>query len=274
MLILAVGLLASLMQAWGSIAALDYSRMNPPYLDGVIDDSWHSFRPDWGHGPVNENGHTWAFKHFQFDNGVRIVDIHRHVTPQGEHGTELFALANPQSGPEVLPLGSRARSQPRPFNSRDPDNTRHQELWAGWPMTAWSGTLSTESVNRTRFAWCFPYITRSKPHHLGPRQYALLPYRPVFPGAIVNVVFYGTLLLAIWVLTRRGFGAARRTIRRWRSRCPACGYAAGDLDRCPECGEPRAAAPRDHPPGVHCPGVNKKLFPYRRLSRGSRWCRS
>ena len=61
-----------------------------------------------------------------------------------------------------------------------------------------------------------------------------LPLRPIFPGYLIDTLFYSAIWLALFV----GPGAARRTIRRRRGRCPMCGYdLRGDLESgCPECG--------------------------------------
>jgi len=48
----------------------------------------------------------------------------------------------------------------------------------------------------------------------------LLPLRPIFPGFLVNTLFYA----AIWFGIFFGVAALRRAIRRGRGRCVKCGY--------------------------------------------------
>ncbi len=60
----------------------------------------------------------------------------------------------------------------------------------------------------------------------------ILPYRPIWPGFIVNTGAYGGLLLAIFVVP----GLIRRWVRRRRGQCPACGYPRGVSAVCSECG--------------------------------------
>lgn len=65
------------------------------------------------------------------------------------------------------------------------------------------------------------------------------PLRPIFPGILINVVFWASFPYA---LTRVApILRARRRVR--RGCCPSCGYHIAGLTRCPECGEdaPRAS---------------------------------
>jgi len=91
----------------------------------------------------------------------------------------------------------------------------------------------------THWHWALRYHSHGAMDFDAP---ATLPLRPLFPGAIINGLFWGSLImLLLWIL-RRGLGGARRFLRRARSRCPACGYRAGGFDPCPECGRALAAA--------------------------------
>ncbi len=60
------------------------------------------------------------------------------------------------------------------------------------------------------------------------------PLRPVFPGFLINTLFYTVIL---WLLWSAPF-ATRRLIRKRRGRCPRCGYDLRHAvhDACPECG--------------------------------------
>ncbi len=62
----------------------------------------------------------------------------------------------------------------------------------------------------------------------------MLPLRPIWPGFLINTVFYTAIL---WPLYISPF-ILRRHIRHKRGRCIKCGYdLRGDLDAgCPECG--------------------------------------
>ena len=67
----------------------------------------------------------------------------------------------------------------------------------------------------------------------------VLPLRPIWPGFLIDTVFYA----AIWFALFFGFASAKRAIRRKRGRCPRCGYdLRGNLSAgCSECGWGRMA---------------------------------
>jgi hypothetical protein len=60
------------------------------------------------------------------------------------------------------------------------------------------------------------------------------PLRPIWPGFLANTAFYA---VSLWLLFL-GSGTVRRSLRRHRGRCPACGYDLRGTahERCPECG--------------------------------------
>lgn len=63
-----------------------------------------------------------------------------------------------------------------------------------------------------------------------------LPLLPLWPGFLINTLFYALLLCIAWRLP----GVLRRAVRRRRGRCVGCGYDRDGLDpgaACPECGE-------------------------------------
>jgi hypothetical protein len=66
--------------------------------------------------------------------------------------------------------------------------------------------------------------------------YGALPMRPLWPGFVLDTLFYA----AIWFGLFFGFASAKRAIRRRRGRCPMCGYdlrgAPGLAAGCSECG--------------------------------------
>jgi len=83
-----------------------------------------------------------------------------------------------------------------------------------------------------------------------------LPFRPIWPGFLIDTLFYGV----IWLVLFFGVGAVRRGVRRRRGRCVMCGYdlrgqrqesphpqplSHGERGAsgagCPECGWGRAA---------------------------------
>lgn len=65
-----------------------------------------------------------------------------------------------------------------------------------------------------------------------------LPLLPLWPGFLINSIFYAFFLFALVRVPR----VARRALRRRRGRCASCGYDRSGLDpdaACPECGRNR-----------------------------------
>ncbi len=62
----------------------------------------------------------------------------------------------------------------------------------------------------------------------------MLPLRPIFPGFLINTLFYA---LVLWLLWSAPF-VTRRLIRRRRGNCIRCGYDLRHAEHaaCPECG--------------------------------------
>jgi hypothetical protein len=80
-----------------------------------------------------------------------------------------------------------------------------------------------------------------------------LPLRPIWPGLILDTLFYATA----WLIPRGGIRAARRWSRRHRARCGPCGYNLAGLPTgtpCPECGHrPHPLSPWSAPPSKREP---------------------
>jgi len=134
----------------------------------------------------------------------------------------------------------------------------------GWPMYAlaasWDGGLaylpnSTPYTGENAAPSMFPGDGIALPPFGGGTAGSVnldaqraLPLRPIWPGLLIDTLFYGVLWFGMIV----GFGALSRAIRRKRGRCPNCGYdLRGHTDHgrdgratsgggCPECGWGRA----------------------------------
>jgi hypothetical protein len=74
--------------------------------------------------------------------------------------------------------------------------------------------------------------------------YRALPYHLLWPGFIVNTIFYAAILWVVWISSSkiRRIVIARSRIK--RHRCAACGYqiAEGVGPVCSECGHPLTKA--------------------------------
>ncbi len=68
-----------------------------------------------------------------------------------------------------------------------------------------------------------------------------IPIAPIWTGLFLNILFWS----AAWYFPGVIWRTVRTHRRKRRGLCLACGYAAEDLDRCPECGSDHAAAKPD-----------------------------
>jgi len=70
--------------------------------------------------------------------------------------------------------------------------------------------------------------------HSDKQRVRVLPLRPVFPGFLVDTLFYAAMWFGIFF----GVAALRRFVRKKRGRCVTCGYdLRGEFDKgCAECG--------------------------------------
>ncbi|MEQ9097114.1 MAG: hypothetical protein RIE32_12720 [Phycisphaerales bacterium] len=87
--------------------------------------------------------------------------------------------------------------------------------------------------------WHEPYpriaTGTARPIPYRPLHRFALPLLPLWPGFLINTLFYALLLFGAWRLP----GVLRRALRRRRGRCVRCGYEREGLDphaACPECG--------------------------------------
>lgn len=222
---LAVGLALSLGIAWASVYIfLGIVHTRPPFGPP------HQYA--FGPGPEDDR---WSVHFHEYPLGVTRGEISKfrgaHWSWFDENGVERFINF---SGPDTLPAWSRGRE----FTGSEPRGYKTYEIGAGWPFTAWKGewrTLYGDSEGSA--CWYCVFM----PGGLDPERPVLLPYHPVFPGFLYNIIFYGVAAYVgqglFYMLPR----ALRRRRRRRKNRCSQCGYDANGLKRCPECGSENRA---------------------------------
>ena len=144
--------------------------------------------------------------------------------------------------PELCPAWSMLAQQPPPL-----DDDLFPEVWrfwfeqsCGWPFRSMAGRIELaddlSSIVSTHWV-----MTPDSSDSFSFATSRLLPLRPIWPCFAMNTAAYGTLA---WILLRGPF-AVRRIIRRFRDRCPQCGYPIATASRCTECG--RSVRPRTQP---------------------------
>jgi hypothetical protein len=116
----------------------------------------------------------------------------------------------------------------------------------GWPLPALACAAAYAPRNALQLTiiWGWPLPPRLASYLPGAdfsgSGTTLLPTHPLYRGLILDTLLYG----AAWFPFLATPGAFRRTLRRRRGHCPACGYdRLGEFATpCPECGhQPRVA---------------------------------
>ncbi len=183
-----------------------------------------------------------------------LFSIDRRDQPWMAHGKTGLGWAHlTLYGASGLTDAGRAMAQPLPRwidtpREGPPESRCLSIVGAGWPMVC----LRAECVglghdqpppSRGWHSGLGPQWIEWQPWHgaigaddaapTNPSFQSVLPIGIVWPGLIVNVMFWSV----IWASPMLFF-ASRRAIRKRRGRCPACGYdLRRDIDAgCPECG--------------------------------------
>lgn len=120
-------------------------------------------------------------------------------------------------------------------NWRDPPDgfAFHLEGAYGWPLPLLGWTERISVVPSQTGSAMFggfrrpQWLTKLCPG-------AVIPYRPIWRGLLVNALVFGTT----WFVMIHGYGLSRSVIRRMRGRCPECGYdlRGSPSGGCAECG--------------------------------------
>ncbi len=121
-----------------------------------------------------------------------------------------------------------------------------RRIQAGWPFLALRGYWmimepdEETGLMSTKRRWALSVEGAKRPVPLlpwpggfgGEGSERPLPLLPIWPGFVVNTLFYAAVL---WLLICGPF-ALRRFIRIRHGLCPACGYPMGESSICSECG--------------------------------------
>jgi hypothetical protein len=108
------------------------------------------------------------------------------------------------------------------------------EEYRGWPARSFWGSALCVPGARATVTDTYGCTLIDEPILQSGGKPQLLPFLPIWPGFVIDTLFYA----AIWFGLFFGFASAKRGLRRARGRCPMCGYdlrsnfAAG----CSECG--------------------------------------
>lgn len=167
-------------------------------------------RRAWVGGAIGSNGVSlW--------NELAPAAVARTGMKSADHDRSWGAL------PEALSRGGKAAGN----GIEDARGWPFLAMWCTFDPTVIEGTMSGKpSPDGLALSRVDGKITTS--------HFRALPMRPIWKGLAANTGVYA----AAWFVVLGAFVAARRSARRRRGRCPACGYDLGcDMDGgCPECG--------------------------------------
>lgn len=225
-----IGAVATLAVAWGSAYCTSFERANASATDINI----LEHHPGWiGTRLRTATGTRCIFSIERFPRFVSKVVA-------APDGTEPWLTAwRRQPGEQgTLGLIEDARGWPMRCMAASCEST--SELL---PLS-WTAMVGPPSVGTARYRVRDGVeLKRGSAGGLFMLDLRMFPYRPLWPGLVVNTLFYAVLSVASFV-------ACRNVVRRGRlekGRCPKCAYdlqAAFD-DGCPECGWKRTADDED-----------------------------
>lgn len=116
------------------------------------------------------------------------------------------------------------------------------EVAAGWPFLALHGAVVGQPPHNPTRIWAIELPLRSAYTEPGMmiRNGRILPLRPIFPGFLLNLIFWTGICMSIRTVAR----TARSRRRSARGQCQnlTCGYPLADLPMCPECGTPASVS--------------------------------
>ncbi len=221
---LLAGFTLSVCVAWG-VAALPHLG-NPTALsviheqrDGIHVVGDTSVRP----------GHTEVWVYFTEGRAAERVAHAIRSGIEGRAHRQGVGFRGIQRSPYWSSARLPARSQ---LSTQDVQSSRYDTA-SGWPLRALMRTdvflPDPDEVSAGTPVSEIPSLWTLKIH-----RHVWLPYRPIWPGLLLNTLFYA----AIWFAFFTGLAAVRTGRRLRRGLCPVCRYDLRGLPEraCPECG--------------------------------------
>ena len=207
LLLVLAGAVASVGVAWACSLFSEIGVFDPHFMARLRSERWE----DEDRSPALEDEGLWIESAWR-GPGLVVVE-ERYDDPPIE-------VRSYRAGWPFAALGARAVT-PRVDPSSDP--TAHR----------WGIRLPAQMVLLT------DYLPGKNAWGNRRKVSRVVPFFPLWPGFIASTFTYAVAIGVVWLSA----WSVRRAVRRWRGRCPACGY---DLQRdlaagCSECGWRRAS---------------------------------
>jgi len=192
-------------------------------------------------GPVPDDGDPFVITRRTAFGSDRATAMRQRAVRE-EPATDLVGVFAPESAMPALIADRVTLAQSerqrliREGDARDVIPTQITEDLRGWPLRAlvvyWDGGLAYlpnampyagDNAAPGGFPLAGISLAPYQPDDPGTRSLdsqRALPLRPIFPGFIINTLFYAAIWFGVLFLP----GIAKRAIRRKRGRCVKCGY--------------------------------------------------
>jgi hypothetical protein len=124
------------------------------------------------------------------------------------------------------------------FWNEDVDRVRVIDA-RGWPLLSLWGAFTIQDTANSLTPTVeshWSVLVRDGFPGWGDWETQVLPLRPLWPGFLLNTLFYAAILGLFFFIP----GRVRRTLRLRRGLCPVCAYPRGANDACTECGAPQS----------------------------------
>jgi len=242
-LILALGSVLSLMQAWGSLLLyavnthdlFDISRVGTLFesgwknriVYGVFGANESNSR---GKGPIDEDGYAWWYYSAKYKYGIQTISngnatMPESVIPWARYNEGFLLQREPPSWSVAYKLPTESEKV-----RENKSIVAVYELVAGWPLASWYGAAHNSGADGAEMKWSFLWIRQAGGNEI------IYPYQPM-RGLLANAIVLGVPAYFSGFFLKRGFRKTRACVRQYRGLCPHCAYDITGLTTCPECGQ-------------------------------------
>jgi len=204
----------------------------------------------WSNALLNKSPYPYETSNYIL---LEDTDEHRFVTRYENTSSILlkFDRHNHHSGSQENLNYSAKQVLPHWVKSnipKEPSSYRHAwVVGSGWPAISMRASYDTDELGGGRFIRSARIIGITEGISSTSKQFrglldgydeVVLPLVPIWPGFLLNILFYSVIWFLIWNGFISLYVLQRRLLRQHKGRCPQCAYdlRRGSSIGCPECG--------------------------------------